>query len=80
MIQMPALLTVLTLITAGAAEEPGIQAYGDLHPSCLEWSDGCMVCRRDEGPAPACSTPGLSCQPHAIGCDESRSGITKGSP
>ncbi|MDP4024292.1 hypothetical protein Q8W71_16825 [Methylobacterium sp. NEAU 140] len=35
--------------------------------ACLEWSDGCTVCqRRAEGPA--CSLPGIACQPGAPRC------------
>jgi hypothetical protein len=36
-------------------------------PACLEWSDGCRVCQRlAEGPA--CSLPGIACQPGAPHC------------
>ncbi|GJE60832.1 hypothetical protein [Methylobacterium trifolii] len=35
--------------------------------ACLEWSDGCHVCRRlPEGPA--CSLPGIACTPAAPTC------------
>ncbi|MCJ2087012.1 hypothetical protein MKK88_13585 [Methylobacterium sp. E-005] len=36
-------------------------------PACLEWTDGCQVCQRlAEGPA--CSLPGIACQPAAPHC------------
>ena len=36
-------------------------------PSCAEWTDGCVVCRRvPEGLA--CSTPGIACTPGANRC------------
>ncbi|MBE7201376.1 MAG: hypothetical protein INR70_26730 [Parafilimonas terrae] len=36
-------------------------------PGCLEWTDGCQVCQRlAEGPA--CSLPGIACQPAAPHC------------
>lgn len=42
-------------------------------PTCLEWSDGCMVCQRlAEGPA--CSLPGIACQPGTPQCLRRRDG------
>ncbi|MCJ2049316.1 hypothetical protein [Methylobacterium sp. J-070] len=42
-------------------------------PACLEWTDGCTVCqRRAEGPA--CSLPGIACQPGAPQCLRHRDG------
>ncbi|MFD0464343.1 hypothetical protein ACFQY9_23455 [Microvirga aerilata] len=36
-------------------------------PSCAEWTNGCVVCRRTpEGLA--CSTPGIACTPGAPRC------------
>ncbi len=36
-------------------------------PSCAEWTDGCVVCRRaPEGLA--CSTPGIACMRSAPRC------------
>jgi len=36
-------------------------------PACLEWTDGCRVCQRlAEGPA--CSLPGIACQPVTPHC------------
>ena len=42
-------------------------------PACLEWTDGCKVCQRlAEGPA--CSLPGIACQPAAPHCLRRRDG------
>jgi hypothetical protein len=44
-----------------------VMAYGDHHATCLEWSDGCVVCAR-EADGPHCSTPGIACQPGETAC------------
>ncbi|MHB2209117.1 hypothetical protein [Methylobacterium sp. CM6257] len=36
-------------------------------PRCLEWSDGCSVCQR-LADGPACSLPGIACQPGVPRC------------
>jgi hypothetical protein len=42
-------------------------------PGCLEWTDGCRVCQRlAEGPA--CSLPGIACEPGAPRCLRHRDG------
>jgi hypothetical protein len=33
--------------------------YGDRHPDCERWTDGCVVCTRGTG----CSNIGLVCRP-----------------
>ena len=47
---------------------PQVPATGSAPgPSCAEWTDGCVVCRRvPEGLA--CSTPGIACTPGANRC------------
>jgi hypothetical protein len=45
-----------------------IQAYASDNPSCLEWTDGCTICTKAGTGAPACSTPGIACQPAGIQC------------
>ena len=45
-----------------------IEAYADDNPSCLEWTNGCTICTKAETGAPACSTPGIACQPAGIQC------------
>jgi hypothetical protein len=37
-------------------------------PQCQEWSDGCKVCTKTAEGAPACSTPGIACQPGPVVC------------
>jgi hypothetical protein len=54
------LLAVLVgLMTPGRAAGPA--------PTCMEWTDGCVVCRRT-GQESACSTPGIACTRRAIEC------------
>lgn len=36
-------------------------------PACLEWTDGCQVCQR-HADGPACSLPGIACQPATPHC------------
>jgi len=45
-----------------------IEAYAQDNPSCLEWTNGCTICTKAETGAPACSTPGIACQPAGIQC------------
>ncbi len=45
-----------------------VQAYGEADANCLEWTDGCVICRRLEGAEAACSTPGVACEPGDIAC------------
>jgi hypothetical protein len=45
---------------APTAETVAVQAWGTGHPECAEWTDACVVCRRD-GDASLCSTPGIAC-------------------
>jgi len=47
----------------------GIQDYGRNDISCLEWSDNCVTCKRDQ-PAGAysCSNIGIACQPKNVQC------------
>jgi hypothetical protein len=52
---------------AGAARVPSTPAAFDREPTCAEWTDGCIVCRRtDQGLA--CSTPGIACVPKEQQC------------
>jgi hypothetical protein len=45
-----------------------MQAYGDHNADCLEWTNSCLTCRREEDAEIACSTPGIACQPGEISC------------
>lgn len=53
---------------APSTEEKPTQAYGETHPACLEWTDGCLVCARQEDGAAACSMVGAACLPAAVSC------------
>jgi hypothetical protein len=55
---------------APATEKPA-QAYGEDHPACREWTDGCFVCARQADGAIACSTVGAACLPAAVACSRS---------
>lgn len=50
------------------AESAVIHAYGSANPSCVEWTDGCTTCAKSDAAEPACSTPGIACQPAGIQC------------
>jgi hypothetical protein len=54
------------------AESVVIHAYGSANPSCLEWSDGCTTCSKSQASEPACSTPGIACEPGGIQCKKNR--------
>ncbi|HEX8165923.1 MAG TPA: hypothetical protein VF601_09060 [Beijerinckiaceae bacterium] len=55
------------LPAAPAPRAPSAAAFGDHDRSCAEWTDGCVVCRRD-GHAAACSTPGIACTRGPVQC------------
>lgn len=52
------------------AEQKPVQAFGADHPSCREWTDGCLVCARRAGGV-ACSMVGMACLPAAVACTKS---------
>lgn len=60
------LLTVLVgaLAPGGHASDPRKVADD---PTCLEWSDGCQVCKRWPDNV-ACSLPGIACEPGVQRC------------
>ena len=45
-----------------------IQAYGRQNASCLEWTNGCVLCVKDETGHSNCSTPGIACTPAGLTC------------
>ncbi|WP_024878423.1 hypothetical protein [Methylosinus sp. LW3] len=65
-------LTLLCASMAHAAEEKPAQAYGEDHPACLEWTDGCLVCARLEDGSAGCSMVGAACLPAAVSCLKSK--------
>ena len=47
----------------------GLRGYGRNDISCLEWSDSCVTCRRDQPSAEySCSNIGIACQPKNVQC------------
>jgi hypothetical protein len=64
--------TVLIGALAPTRHSAPVRAVAE-DPACLEWTDGCTVCQRlAEGPA--CSLPGIACQPAAPHCLRRRDG------
>jgi len=51
-----------------SAEQVSLEGYAATAPLCLEWSDGCATCARDDKNSAHCSTPGIACQPGPIVC------------
>ena len=64
-----------------SAEKQSLDAFAAANASCLEWSDGCVVCLRRDSAADkgadkgapqngafACSTPGIACTPAKLAC------------
>lgn len=77
---IPAVLIVLALAAPAAADEPrtpalrkpdprsSMQAFGEADKACAEWTNACVICKRDAAGAGHCSTPGIACQPKEIVC------------
>ena len=62
------LLTDPTAIEQRGPAHDTIDTYAGGHPMCQEWSDGCSVCLRHGDGAPACSLPGIACEPGLLVC------------
>ncbi len=69
----PILLALLLAFGPALADEtptPNEQAtmhsFAENHPDCVEWSDGCVICKR--AMSVNCSTPGIACLPREIAC------------
>jgi hypothetical protein len=45
-----------------------VQAFGRDHLTCLEWSDNCVVCQRDDTGATHCSTTAIACLSEDVVC------------
>lgn len=54
-----------------ASEKPTI-TFGADKADCLEWSDGCVTCRKQADGEAACSTPGIACLPTEPSCTRLR--------
>jgi hypothetical protein len=55
------------------ATAPSIQRFGDTDKTCVAWTDGCRLCRRDTDNAVNCSNIGIACQPGGITCTSTQS-------
>ncbi len=64
-----ALASVILAVIAGGTLDFSKAGAGTpgVSPSCVEWTDGCVVCQRDPGGL-ACSTPGIACTPTQPRC------------
>jgi hypothetical protein len=77
-IALTALAIVLaTVVIAGLAPgrppQPAVTAGTPIEATCLEWTDGCRVCRRELADGKLhCSTPGIACERQAGRCVRSR--------
>ena len=45
-----------------------VYTYGAENRDCLEWTNACQTCKRNDAGVPACSTPGIACTPGAMVC------------
>jgi len=63
-----ALLLAFTLAHGAQAETRPTEDFGDDNPTCIDWTDGCIVCEKQPDGAPACSTPGIACEQSAAHC------------
>ena len=58
--------------TPAPTQDPTLAAFAVQNPTCLEWTDACSVCKRDDAGAAHCSTPGIACQPQALACSKAK--------
>jgi hypothetical protein len=53
----------------GQASADWMQEYGSRNKDCLEWSDTCVNCVRDQSSKNfSCSNIGIACQPKEVSC------------
>jgi len=52
--------------------QTAIYAYGAGNPDCLEWTNACQVCKRDDSGTAQCSTSGIACVPGEMVCRATR--------
>jgi len=57
---------------APPAQPRAIAAFADDKPYCLEWTDGCTVCKRLADGAAGCSTVGAACVQTAPLCTKQK--------
>jgi hypothetical protein len=53
-------------------EAVSLQGFAAQNLLCLEWTDNCSVCLRDQKGVAQCSTPGIACQPATIVCRQEK--------
>ncbi len=68
---------IMSFLAGGALAQTGepqkpAAAFGADKPDCLEWTDGCIICKKREDGAPACSTVGAACLPAEPICTKLR--------
>jgi hypothetical protein len=51
-------------------EPRAIAAFADDKPTCLEWTDGCTICKKQPDRSVACSTVGAACVQTAPVCSK----------
>ena len=49
-----------------------IAAFADDKPNCLEWTDGCTICKKQADGSVACSTVGAACVQTAPVCSKQK--------
>jgi hypothetical protein len=59
----PAAPAPATTPAAPVPEGEAMHSFGNANPDCLEWTDACQVCLRDQDGVQQCSTPGIACTP-----------------
>ncbi len=51
-------------VRAKAPQPPkAVAAFADDKPNCLEWTDGCIVCKKQPDNSAGCSMVGIACIP-----------------
>ena len=56
-------------LSPGQASADWMQSYGEHNKDCLEWTDTCVNCVRDQsGENFSCSNIGIACQPKDVKC------------
>jgi len=50
------------------AATPGASDFTPPAPTCIEWTNGCRLCRLADDGTPACSNVGIACQPKDSRC------------
>jgi|SRR6516162_1097821 len=56
-------------LTPGQASADWMQGYGGRNKDCMEWTDTCVNCVRDQSSENfSCSNIGIACQPKEVTC------------